>query len=497
MNASPVGAGHPSDPLLAHGTMIIFLTVGAVLGLLLSLALGPKATLAGDRSGDPRLVSDVEAAIGDPGGLGAVSVARLADGSVTYAGLGRTGDRAPTPQTPYELGSITKTFTGMLLADAVERREVQLSDPVAAYVTELASTPAGASTLQQLATHTSGLPTLPPDLALGRAAKVLRNLDPDAEWTTERVIRSAKQTPVGTRGKYAYSNLGMSLLGHALARGAGVDSWQQLAQQRLFDPLGMTSTTFLDGGAAEPAGLAQPHRASGWPAHTWTSQGFAPAGASTRTTAQDMMRFARAVVDGKAPGRGALKTTTRATDRLRIGLAWHALVAGEGSTVVWHNGGTRTMLAVDLKTKEAVLVLNSSSRSVDGLAVDLLVAGRTGVTARPDTPPLPVVGLLALGVALLCLVSLAVRAVRSRDRVHVLTGWVDGVTGAVLAVVHGPWSWLPGWLVGVLAGLTVGFVVVGARRLPGLPTWPERRRVFAVIGLVLDMVVFGLVVVTA
>lgn len=87
------------------------------------------------------------------------------------------------------------------------------------------------------------------------------------------------------------------------------------------------------------------------------------------------MRFAQAIINGKAPGPAALKTSTKATDRFTIGLAWHAVSPdGEGGRrgdpVVWHNGGTggtRTMLALDLKAKQAVLVLNNSSRTVDDL----------------------------------------------------------------------------------------------------------------------------------
>lgn len=466
------------------------LVLTAVLGLVLSLALGPRSTLGDQRGGDPALVADVDAAIGDPGGLGALSVGRLRDGKISYAGLGDAGGAAPTPQTPYELGSITKTFTGMLLADAVTRKEVQLDDPVASYLTELASTPAGGATLRELATHTSGLPTLPEDLALERLPRLLLNEDPDGPDTTERVLASAARTPISHRGTYSYSNLGMALLGHALARAAGVPSWEVLVQQRLLDPLKMSHTTFMTAGTTEPAGLAQPHRQSGWPAHPWTGPGFDPAGVGTRTTAEDMMRFAQAIVAGKAPGMAALQTTTKATDRLMIGLAWHSVKPQGGDPVVWHNGGTggtRTMLALDLKAKTAVLVLNSSARDVDGLAVDLLIADRPGVKITPSVPAPPITGLIVLAVTLVFLVSLVARCLRSRDRVHVLTGLVEGAVGLALALIWGPWSWLPGWTFGALAGIAVGGAALGVRRLPRLPTWPGRRRVLAVIGLVLTL----------
>lgn len=504
--APPPPAGQPrpgSRSGSPRALAVAVVAIAAVLGLVLGLAFAPSAMLADDRSGDPQLSADVEAVIGNPRGLGAVSVGRLTDGKITYAGLGEVDGAAPTPQTPYELGSITKTFTGMLLADAVQRCEVQLTDPVAAYLTELGSTAAGASTLQQLATHTSGLPTLPP-AGVSRVPKLLFNDDPDADWTTERVITAAGQTPLGERGTYAYSNLGMSLLGHALARAAGVDSWTTLADKRLLQPLKMTHTTFLTGHAAEPAGLASPHRASGWPAHTWTSEGYLPAGVATRTTAEDMMRFAQAIINGKAPGLAALKTSTRATDRFTIGLAWHAVSPeGEGGRrgdpVVWHNGGTggtRTMLALDLKAKQAVLVLNNSSRTVDDLGINTLISGRKGVMITPSTPTLPVAGLIMLGIALLLVGSQVAWALRSRDRVHVVTGIVEGACGVALALIHGPWSWLPGGVFGVVAGVAFGAAALGVLRMPDLPTWPARRRPLAVAGLVFTLAVLVVVIMT-
>lgn len=180
------------------------LVLAAVIGLVLAAAVGPRSTLGDLRGGDPILVADVEAVIGDTGGLGALSVARLRDGKVTYAGLGAVDGSAPTPQTPYELGSITKTFTGMLLADAVTRKEVELDDPVASYLTELASTPAGGATLCELATHTSGLPTLPPtsrcNACLGSCSTTTRTHPPPPSrcWPRRPPLRSATGAPTPT-----------------------------------------------------------------------------------------------------------------------------------------------------------------------------------------------------------------------------------------------------------------------------------------------------------
>lgn len=254
-----------------------------------------------------------------------------------------------------------------------------------------------------------------------------------------------------------------------------------------------------DPDADEPAGLARPHQASGWPAHTWTGEGYMPAGVSARTTAEDMMRFAQAVVSGKAPGLAALKATTQATDRLTVGLAWHSMTPQGGDPVVWHNGGTggtRTMLALDLKTKQAVLVMNNSARWVDDLGVDTLIADRPGVRITPPTPELPVTGLAALVAALTLILSQVSRALRSRDQLHVLTGIVEGAAGVALALIWGPWSWLPGWAFALLGAITAGAAAFGAVRLAGLPTWPGRRRALAASGLVVALIALAVVIIT-
>src|SRR5512132_4333622 len=138
------------------------------------------------------------------------------------------------------MGSATKVFTSLLLADSVRRGEVALSDPASKYLPPDVKIPERGGrqiTLQDLATHTSGLPRLPSNLAAKDAS------NPYADYTVAQLYAflSAYQLTRDIGSKYEYSNLGAGLLGHLLARRAGVD-YETLVRTRITGPLGMNST---------------------------------------------------------------------------------------------------------------------------------------------------------------------------------------------------------------------------------------------------------------
>jgi CubicO group peptidase (beta-lactamase class C family) len=279
-------SGHLDDrpvrPRLAAVMVVGLLLLGGLVGL----ALGPHSLSPGPRfSGDRLLAGDFRATLDSDHGLASVEVARLRDGKVTYAGLAPEGTVLPTPQTPFELGSITKTMTGMLLADAERRGEMRRDAPVSDYLPELVGTAAGAATLKQLATHHSGLPPLPSSPPASSVLAAWGNANPYA-MSVETLLRLTRNTPLGPPGHFAYSNLGMSLLGHAEARAAGAVDWPDLARQRLLVPLGMTNTTFVATAGQVPAETATPHKDNGWRAPHWYGAAFSPAGTSTYTTAE-------------------------------------------------------------------------------------------------------------------------------------------------------------------------------------------------------------------
>ena len=153
-------SGRPGiTPRRLRALLVIALVFGVVMGTLLGLTVGPHTPALGDaRTGDETLAADVRAALTNDHGYQTLSVGRVRASTVTFAGLGEEDGAIPAPQTLFELGSIAKTFTGMLLADAETRKEMTLEDRLAQHLPELAGTPAGDITLFELATHSSGLP---------------------------------------------------------------------------------------------------------------------------------------------------------------------------------------------------------------------------------------------------------------------------------------------------------------------------------------------------
>ena len=165
---------------------------------------------------------------------------------VAYGNLAkapRHGDpRTLDGDTIFEIGSVTKVFTSLLLADMVNRKEVALDDPAAKYLPENVKMPerSGKSiTLLDLSTHSSGLPRLPSNLK----PKDPRN--PYADYSVDDLYQflSGYELPRDplSGSEFEYSNLGGGLLGHLLAYRAGTD-YESLIGTRITRPLGMPDT---------------------------------------------------------------------------------------------------------------------------------------------------------------------------------------------------------------------------------------------------------------
>jgi CubicO group peptidase (beta-lactamase class C family) len=501
--ASPANRPRRLRALLAIG-----LVFGLALGTLAGLTLGPRTPALGNaQTGDQALVSDVRAALGSDRGYQTLSVGRVRGGTVSFAGLGEEDGAVPTPQTRYEMGSIAKTFTGMLLADAVTRQEMAVEDRLAQHLPELAGTPAGDLTLFELATHSSGLPSFPPDIAYSVLAGTLGNVNP-YEVSVERVIEASRAVELENQGEYAYSNLGMSLLGRAEARVAGVPDWPTLATQRILQPLGMTATTFAATANDIPDGALEGHKSNGWRAPHWYGPGFAPAGSGAWTTTEDLTRFAAAVLAQKAPGMAALEPEAEASTG-EIGLAWHTSDV-DGREITWHNGGTggmHTILALDRERQQAVVILGNTTHPADqeGLAL----AAADGPVTTVDSIGIPSIPMVAATLAgLWFLIIFASAAIRARDRLSAAAGLLAGAAGLLLLLAHGPWLFVPAWIWSPLTGICVAFAGYAVLRSRYLPVWPGsfpgreplkpqkygRRRVLGVVNVAGYLIVLGCVI---
>lgn len=298
--------------------------------------------------------------------------------TISYGKFDTGDNRAVDGNTIFEIGSVTKVFTSLLLADMVQRGEVALTDPVAKYL------PAGVKmperngrqiTLEDLATHTSGLPRLPSNLSPKDAA------NPYADYSAEQLYQflSGYQLTRDVGSQYEYSNLGGGLLGHVLARRAGMD-YEKLVRSRICEPLGMRSTgiTLSD---EMKIRFAVGHDAGMQRVAYWDLPTLAGAGA-LRSTANDMLTFVGAnlgyVKSPLAPAMAAMLAVRRPTGTpgLEIGLGWHILTR-DGHEIVWHNGGTggfTSFIGFERKTGTGVVVLSNAETpaGVDDIGQHLL-----------------------------------------------------------------------------------------------------------------------------
>ncbi|MFD8480296.1 serine hydrolase domain-containing protein [Kitasatospora sp. NPDC059673] len=247
---------------------------------------------------------------------------------------GRTDGRSGGPVTPdtgFELGSVSKTFTALLLAELAARGEVAPGDTVTVSDTPL--------TLLHLATHTSGLPRLPPGLR--RSALPAWFTNPYASYSVAELDRAMTRTRLRHKpgSRVRYSNYGVGLLGRVLAERTGQE-YPALLASRISGPLGLTGT------GCEP-GSAVGHR-HGRPLPPWQIPALPGAGA-VRSTARDLLRYLTAHLDPATAPAPALAAALRDVQRPRlvkprstdrICLVWNLHPTPDGD-VLFHSGGTR------------------------------------------------------------------------------------------------------------------------------------------------------------
>ena len=280
--------------------------------------------------------------------------------------------------TVFEIGSTTKVFTSLLLADMVQHSEVALTDPVAKYLPSGVKMPERGGrviTLEDLARHRSGLPRLPQNLGENSDPK-----NPYANYTVKQLydFLSSYTLPRDIGTEFEYSNLGGGLLGHVLALAAGKD-YETLINTRIAQPLGMSSTA-ITLSADMKSRLAIGHDSRFEPAGNWDLPTLAGGGA-LRSSVNDMLVFLAAQLGYKSsvldPAIAATRSKwTPAGAGMEIGLGWLKRLK-KGSEIIWHNGGTggyRAFMGIDPKARTGVVVLTnvSTTAGVDDLGMHLL-----------------------------------------------------------------------------------------------------------------------------
>ena len=284
--------------------------------------------------------------------------------------------------TLFEIGSVTKTFTTLLLADAVVRNDVKLDQPVAQLLGPDAVVPKFEEheiRLVDLATQTSGLPRLPTNMW------IVNPLNPYSNYSADDLEKFLAGYKLKRRPgeEFGYSNLGMGLLGHAMAKKAG-KSYEEMVQELICRPLGMTDTA-ITLSQDQQSRLASGILPFGLPTMSWDIPGLPGCGA-IRSTLHDMLIYVRAHLSpDKTPLATAIalaheprftirQPTAKYPDKLEIGLAWFITTDGDHK-IIWHNGmtyGCSAYVAFVPDKQWGVVVLgNQATESIDELGNNL------------------------------------------------------------------------------------------------------------------------------
>lgn len=249
----------------------------------------------------------------------------------------------------FQIGSVTKTMTGLLVADAVVRGEISLDASVGSILADSAGNCAKV-TLLDLVTQHSGLPRLPPNLRVENFDRK----DPYASYTEANLIGALRLVDEPTRS-YGYSNFGFMLLGLLLARVTD-STYAELVKARVFDTIGMTNA--VCGTPPEQERLPGYDGSSRTP--WWTTQ---LPGAGTGDIAMGIKDLSQYVVAHLAPPDSMaraidLSLHEHAEGPPVMGLGW--LHEGGGH---WHNGGTggfHSFVALHGPTRTGIALLANS-----------------------------------------------------------------------------------------------------------------------------------------
>lgn len=297
---------------------------------------------------------------------------------IAYGSSGPQGARDLDADSLYEIGSVTKVFTSLLLSDMVVRHEVSLTDPVQTYLpagTRVPERGGRAITFVDIATHTSGLPRMPANFH----PKDERN--PYFDYPSELAVQflSSYQLTRDIGASYEYSNFAVALMGQALAQRVGTD-YETALRQRILDPLQMTSTAITLSPELQ-ARLVHGHDAAMKEVPNWDLQWFAPAGA-LRSSTNDLLTFLGAMLGYRktslAPAMAGMLDVRRPASMpgLQVALAWNVREL-HGRSLVWHSGATggySSFIGYDPTVRAAVVVLSNAQTGagVDDIGLHLL-----------------------------------------------------------------------------------------------------------------------------
>jgi D-alanyl-D-alanine-carboxypeptidase/D-alanyl-D-alanine-endopeptidase len=293
-------------------------------------------------------------------------------GRAAFACNKGAGPLALDSNSVFEIGSVSKVFTGLLLADMVRRGEVTLADPISKYAPAGAKLPTFGGkeiTLGDLVTHRSALPRLPPGFVPADMSNPYAAFDSTALYRA--LAATTLDREIGTRQEY--SNFGFMLLSDLLGRRAG-KRYDELLAERVLKPLTMGATSASPGKA-----VVQGHGAGYQPVPPWDFDPALGGVGAVRSSLIDMLRFVEAASGRRPQGLGLSFSTSllplvnepQGTSTL---FAWGMRKRTVGR-LVFHNGqtgGMRATIVVNPDNGTGAVVLTDSPANLDDLAFHLV-----------------------------------------------------------------------------------------------------------------------------
>lgn len=289
---------------------------------------------------------------------GRFALQRNPAGSVGEVVEGGSADAQPL----FEIGSISKVFTGLLLAQAVERGDLSLDDTLGKLLEAKATLKpeTAAITLRQLVTHSACLPREPQDFPGYGTSNPFSRHDRWKIYAGLSGMTLEHAPPCGA----AYSNLGMGLLGQLLSD-RYAKPWDVLVRENIAGPLGMRDTMQHLGRQASRLATGYQHEAFQAP---WDFEALSGAGA-LRSTVPDLLLLARAFMTGRAGplGPAAERALTPLGHFRGEEIGYAILIRGPAGHRTYHHDGLtagyRTLLAFAPDTQEAMAILASNSHA--------------------------------------------------------------------------------------------------------------------------------------
>ncbi len=316
---------------------------------------------------------------------GYVIAVQFGDSTYVYAYGSTTKDSThlPSGESIFEIGGLTKVFTASLVNILVDEGVLHYDSTLNSYLAPADRSPfANQLTIRDLVQHTSGLPRMP--MEFGVKEKELNN--PYAYYTNKDLIDFYKNYYIESADEtaYLYSHVNYALLDLVISNATG-KSLNQVFQEKLFDPLGMTDTQLGSLTAEQKKRMVQGYSISGKETRLWRFQSFLGS-EGLKSTANDLLNFTRANLPNASEQIDPMLANsfeynhqafvdTKMRHGTYAGNGWHIMKMRRYYDVILHAGATdgcRAFLGFVKENNTGVIVLSNSEHGTDGLGILIL-----------------------------------------------------------------------------------------------------------------------------